>query len=152
MQEEFRDRWLKRFGISMENREKEIQKHLSQLPLYLRLEEASALISSLFNDVPRLVARRKDPATLQIAEAFAWCCFGFWQARSAFPAFAESYAGFLKRELFSRKRSTHALLVVRMIVEFNSRDGQCGFNRLQLADATAVRESERVVSEGGYEF
>src|SRR5258705_13829636 len=39
-----------------------------------------------------------------------------------------------------------------MIVEFNSQDGQCGFNQLKLADPDAVRESERVVSEGGYEF
>jgi len=125
MREEFLDRWLNRFGLPSENREAEIQRHLINLPLYMQLDETFALIASLFGEVPRLLKRRKDSETLQIAEAFAWCCFGFWQGRSAFPAFAESYAAFLKRDLFLRKHSAHASLVARMIVEFNSQDGQC---------------------------
>ena len=152
MRQQFREKWLQRFGLSSAKWKTEAKKHLGQMPLFLPVTEALSLISSLFADVPRVLARRKDSETRQIAEAFAWCCFGFWQARSAFPAFAESYGAFLKRELFRRRRSHHALLMARMIVEFNSRDGQCGFNRLKLADSAAVRESEALISEGDYQF
>src|SRR5207249_11796946 len=69
-----------------------------------------------------------------------------------FPAFAENYASFLERELFRRERSAHALLVARLIVELNSRDGQCGFNRLMLANAADVRDSELLIAEVDYQF
>ena len=151
MQEEFREGWLNRFGLPPDKWKAAAREHLNRMPLFLPVTDAFALIASLFTQVPRVLARRKDTETRQIAEAFGWCCFGFWQARSAFPAFAESYANFLKRELFQRRRSAHGLLLARMVVEFNSRDGQCGFNRLKLADAAAVRDSERLISEGDYQ-
>ena len=152
MQEDFLNRWRSRFGLGSKNWLTEAEAHLGQLPLFLEITATMSLISSLFTSVPRVLSRRKDAETLQIAEAFAWCCFGFWQARSAFPAFAESYARFLRRELFRRKRSPHGLLVASMIIEFNCQDGQCGFNRLKLADSATVRESEALISEGGYQF
>jgi len=152
MQEDFEKRWRSRFGLSSQNWLTEVKVRLLQLPLFLERTETAPLVSSLFTTVPRLLSRRKDAETLQIAEAFAWCCFGFWQARSAFPAFAESYAKFLKRELFRRERSPHGLLVARLIVEFNCQDGRCGFNRLELADSAAVREGEALISQGEYEF
>src|SRR6266536_430665 len=49
-------------------------------------------------------------------------------------------------------RSAHGFLVASMIVELNSWNGQCGFNRLKLADAAVVRDSERLISEGDYQF
>src|SRR6266545_4082471 len=74
MQQAFRETWLERFGLSSAKWKIEAKKHLSQMPLFLPLTESISLISTLFEDVPRLLARRQDSETRQIAEAFAWCC------------------------------------------------------------------------------
>jgi hypothetical protein len=152
MNENFLDRWRNRFGLPSKGWKSELARHLRELPLFLPVSQSASLLFSLFDKVPRLLKRHGDSDTAQMAEAFAWCCFAFWQARSAFPAFAESYARFLRKELFRRNRSEHARLLARMIMEFNSHDGQCGFNRLELADPVAVRESERLIAGGEYEF
>lgn len=45
-----------------------------------------------------------------------------------------------------------AIVLAKMIVQFNSGDGRCGFNRLELAAPAVIRESETLVQEGRYEF
>jgi hypothetical protein len=127
--------------------------HLSHLP-FTDLHLTLPLIQTLFERVPKLLDKRRDPETISIAEAFAWCCFSLWQCGSAFPAFPENYAEFLGTELFKagRNRLTVTGLLARMIVESNARGGQCGFNKLTLTDAQSVLDSERRMLEGGYEF
>lgn len=153
MKEDFKARWLARFGLSEGNWRTAAAKHLARLP-FAELRLTKPLIEALFARVPGLLDQCGDPMTSLIAEAFGWCCFSLWQCGSAFPAFPESYAAFLQRELFkaSRNRDPVAELIARMIVEFNVREGQCGFNKLVLADAETVRESERRMIEGSYEF
>jgi hypothetical protein len=153
MNEEFKKRWLVRFGLSAKGWRKEAGAHLTQLP-FSKPRDTEPLIEALFERVPKLVARRHDPVTVCIAEAFAWCCFSFWQCGSGFPAFPENYAAFFKTELFKAnpKRQPEAETMAGMVAEWNMRGGQCGFNKLALADAGVVRESEHRIHEGGYEF
>ena len=153
MKDDFRARWLARFGLSADRWPEEAREHLSQLP-FTEVRLAEPLIEALFARVPKLLNQRTDPGTLLIAEALAACCFSWWQCGSAFPAFPENYAAFLKTELFKtgRNRLPVTELLARMIVEFNVRGGHCGFNKLTLADAETVRDSERRMLEGGYEF
>ena len=104
-------------------------------------------------DWPREVAASPDEETALLADAFAWCCYAFWQCKSAFPALPENYARFLKDALETPvgARPESAIVQARLISEFNAGDGRCGFNRFTLKDAETIRDSERLNYEGRYE-
>jgi len=149
---DFKKRWLKQFGIPSTNWRKIAQKHLNDLP-FAEPSAIMALLTTLFDKVPQLIKDRQDPKTLQIAEAFAWCCYSIWQCGSAFPSFPENYAEYLCSELFKMDRQPEADLIAGMLVaDIKVGRGQCGFNKLILADPQAVRDSERRIHEGQFEF
>lgn len=146
----FAKRWRSRFGLSASDQTKAIKDALAERP-FTAPADAVPLIRFLFEKLPKLLADA-DPKRLMLAEAFAWCCYAFWQCGSAFPSFPENYALFLKDALLSPKPGRAALTLAKMMLEFNAGEGRCGFNRLQLADADLIRQSETLVHEGKYEF
>ena len=153
MNDDFRNRWLARFGLPADGWRDVAAQHLAQLP-FTDPRQTAPLIDALFEWVPALLRRNHDTVTAKLAEAFAWCCFSFWQCGSGMPAFPETYALGLKRELFRVKgrRDQQMVLLATLIVSDGNGVGQCGFNRLHLSDPCVVRESERLMLRGGYEF
>ncbi|MEI7775567.1 MAG: hypothetical protein WCK17_12425 [Verrucomicrobiota bacterium] len=153
----FLSTWLERFSLCAGKWRKEVRTHLSRLP-FSDTADSQPLLEFLFGKVPGIIAKRKNAETRLLAEAYAWCCFAMWHAMwqcgSAFPSFPENYACHLKAALAApeARRDPAALLLARMIVEFNAGDGRCGFNKLQLADAATIRESEALIHEGRFEF
>ncbi len=148
---QFASRWLHRFDLPEKGWKKVIGTRLAERP-FLHPAETRPLIAFLFGEVPKLVAKDSTPNKRLLAEAFAWCCYAFWQCGSAFPAFPENYASYLRTALTARSPAPAAILLAKMLIEFNVNEGRCGFNRLELADAGLIRESEALVHEGRYEF
>ena len=70
--------------------------HLENLR-FADLKETWPLIESLFTIVPEILNR--EPERKDLAEAYAWCCYAFWQCESAFPPFPETFASFLLKQL-----------------------------------------------------
>ncbi len=148
---DFVSRWLSRFGLSPAHWRAEIEGKFATLP-FLELGYAHVLLEFLVEELSPILAKKPDPEMELLAEGFAWCCYAFWQCESAFPAFPENYAGYFKEALISRKSDPAAVLLAKMIVQFNAGDGRCGFNRLELAEPSVITESEALVHEGRYEF
>lgn len=150
---DFKSRWLNQFGLPLTNWREKGCAHVTDLP-FADKDTLLDLLQGLFVAVPKLLKTRKDSTTLLIAEAFGWCCFSVWQCGSAFPSFPENYATFLMDALLAdpTKRPPEAEMLSKMLVEFNRQDGQCGFNKLALANPQAIRESERRIHDGSYEF
>lgn len=143
--------WLNRFGLPKTGWRSKVTVHLKALP-FVDSTEARPLIEFLFGKVPKILAKDDDQNVGLLAEAFAWCCYAFWQCGSAFPAFPENYAIYLRKALTAQTPDQVAIFLAKMLVEFNAKEGRCGFNRLELADAGLIRESEALVHEGRYEF
>jgi len=148
----FFSQWLNRFGLSPTEWPQEVAHHVQALP-FINPEKATALLEFLFGEVPAIVALCDAPQTALLANAYGWCCLAFWQCESVFPALPENYAQYLQAAL-ATPLSDHdesAMVLARLIVEFNAGGGQCGFNKLILEDAATIRESERLNYEGRYE-
>jgi hypothetical protein len=92
---EFAAKWLQRFGLPSAW-EESARSHLEQL-CFSDSRETFPLIESLFDIVPGILNRKPERKCL--AEAYAWCCYAFWQCESAFPAFPETFASFLLEQL-----------------------------------------------------
>jgi hypothetical protein len=95
---DFKKEWLARFGLDSETWRSMVLKHTAALPL-ITPKESRALIRALFTEIPVLLAKRFDPRLQIVSQAFGWCCFSIWQCESAMPAFPDSYALYLLREL-----------------------------------------------------
>jgi hypothetical protein len=147
----FDRRWLARFGLPRSDWRVAVQKEIGKLP-FCEPEIARTLLAFLFADLPKLLKAQPDPELARLSEAFAWVCFSFWQCESAFPAFPENYALFLRDEITkpAGKRDPDAIALAELLVP--GADGRCGFNRLALSDPAAIRESETLMYEGRYEF
>ena len=148
----FFSQWLARFGLSPQDWPEQIALHVEKLP-FIAPDVSEPLLEFLFGDVPAIVAANPDVETALLADAYAWCCHAFWQCESAFPALPENYAGFLKTALETPtdQRDESAVVLARLVSEFNAGDGQCGFNRFVLKDAKTIRESEQINLDGDYE-
>jgi hypothetical protein len=148
----FASQWLERFGLSSRNWAQEAAQHIDGLP-FISGEVAFPLVEFLFAEVPAIVSSCNDPRTTQLANAYAWCCFAFWQCESPFPALPENYAAHLKVALSvsAPERDRSSQLLARMIVDFNAGEGACGFNRLAVTDAEVIRDSERRNIEGDFD-
>lgn len=151
MHEFFEKRWRERFGLLGSNWKQAAKHHLKSLP-FSSSEDTWPLVSDLFTVIPNFLAKRNDTETTLLAEAYAWCCFSFWQCGSHFPPFPENYALFLRDQLPKSKRSNEAILLARQLVDLNANGDRCGFNRLTVADAETIRASERLVVDGNYDF
>lgn len=144
--------WLQRFQLSPADWPREVARHVESLP-FIAPETATPLLEFLFSELPPILSAGADPETVLLADAYGWCCLAFWQCESAFPALPENYARYLKTTLETPcgQRDESAIVLARLIVEFNAGDGQCGFNKLILKDPETVRESERLNYQGRYE-
>lgn len=156
MSSRFHARWLARFDLAKSGWRTAIRRKVAELP-FCDPTTARPLLVFLFSDLPKLLKEHSDPQTERLADAFAWVCFSFWQCESAFPAFPENYALFLRDQLMApaMKRDPGAVALAELLVpkpEGVSPDGRCGFNRLALLDPASIRESEMLIHEGRYEF
>ena len=123
--------------------------HLSRLPFPNRTVDLSHL-EFLFETLPRLERRYRTAAFREVAEAFGWMCFQFWQAEAAFPSYSEAYAGYFRAALERGKIDRKTLALARVLLR-GTEEGRCGFNVLQLSDVEAVREAERLKKSGHFE-
>lgn len=149
--EPFAKEWLERFGLPATGWRKKVDDHIAALP-FVDKAEARSLLAFLFSEVAGLLRKSSSAGTTLLAQAYAWSCYAFWQCESAFPAFPENYAAFLKNALTSRSPEPAAEVLAKMIVEFNAGDGRCGFNQLELVAPEVICESEALIHEGRYEF
>ena len=74
--DEFVAKWLKRLGLPSAWKEP-ARAHLEDL-CFSNPQETLPLIESLFDIVPGILNR--EPARKSLAEAYAWCCYAFWQS------------------------------------------------------------------------
>jgi hypothetical protein len=150
---DFKTEWLARFGLDSKTWRSVVVKHTAALPL-ITPTESRALVRALFTEIPALLAKRSDQTLHTLSQAFGWCCFSIWQCESAMPAFPENYAFYLLEQL--RKPAgrvpKEATLLARLILgRTEIMDGECGLNRLLLANPEIVRASERLMLHGGYD-
>ena len=115
------------------------------------MEVTWPLIEALFDVVPERL--KHSPLLIDEAEAFAWCCYSFWQCESAFPAFPERYAAFLLDQLVGKKapNSGASRLVVLLLAGASVVEEWPGINHPELRDPDVLRTHERVVRDGLYE-
>lgn len=150
----FRDSWLTRLGLTNADWREQVALHLASLPFLEATEKqlAGEQIEWLLEKLPARLRRDRSAATLRLAEAFGRACLAFWQCGSAFPAFPQNYALYLQQQLLRPRaqRDAEAHLLADLLLE-SAEEGACGLNRLELADAAAVRASEQLVLEGGFE-
>lgn len=152
---DFQTRWLVRFGLKLDDWPAASLRSLDERP-FSDSAETHSLLTFLFADLPKLLIKRNDPQTAQLAEAFAWTCFSFWQCGSAFPAFPENYAAYLRIHLrrSPARRDPAASVLAALILHSHdsiTTDGRCGLNHLKLQQPDVVRESEKLIHEGRYE-
>lgn len=145
----FRDKWLKVFRLSAFDEER-VLNELRALPFSDGRD--FSLVKFLFLVLPEILDKRRNEYVWNLANAYAYFCLNFWQARSAFLPFPETYAGLLKEaledkiDIFSPK--------IRAIVELTadtSSNGVCGFNCFEFKNPNAVKESQKIVLNGTYE-
>jgi hypothetical protein len=146
---EFRFRWLKRFGLPPIWREP-ARAHLKQL-CFADLGDTWPLIENLFETVPELLNR--EPERKELAEAYAWCCYTFWQCESSFPAFSETFASFLLEQLRSNQCRNFEIgsFLASLFVNADDRKKWGGFNHPHLARPSVIRAHESLVKHGKYE-
>jgi hypothetical protein len=147
--DEFVSKWLARFGLPSAWREP-AQTHLEQLCFSVP-QETWPLIESLFTVVPEILNR--EPERFDLAEAYGWCCFAFWQCESAFPSFPERFASFLLEQLQAPQCRNLEIssLLASLFVNADDLEKWGGINHPQLARPEVIRAHERVVRDGEYE-
>ena len=144
--------WCGRLGLPRKDWQAAARKKAAELP-FSDAEEVVLLVDFLLGDLSQIVRRDPSPATLALADSYGWFCYAMWQCASAFPAFPENYAHYLKSALTSATAPPRAAQVLAELTgDAGPTDGRCGFNRLKLAHPEVVRQSESVVHEGSYEF
>jgi hypothetical protein len=146
---EFESRWLKRLGLPSAWREP-ARKHLEQLCFSVP-QDTWPLIESLFTVVPQILNR--EPERMDLAEAYGWCCYAFWQCESAFPSFPERFASFLLNQLQAGecRNLEISCLLASLFVDADDLEKWGGINHPQLARPEVIRAHESVVKHGEYE-
>ena len=150
----FQSRWLTRFCLPSKGWQKLLQPALAERP-FCDVKTAEPLLRFLLGELPKQLKKDTNQETADLAEAFGWACFAFWQCGSAFPSFPENYATRLHDALRqpADQRDPSAQILARILV--SSRDprdeGKCGFNQLALNKPEIIRDSEQLIHEGRYE-
>jgi hypothetical protein len=147
--DEFRLRWLERLGLQSDWREA-ARTHLEKL-CFVDSRDAWPLIESLFETVPRILNRKAERE--ELAEAYAWCCYAFWQCESGFPAFPETFAFFLLDHLQSEPCQNFEIgsLLASLFANPDDPEKWGGFNHPELKRPEVVRRHEALVKDGRYE-
>jgi hypothetical protein len=145
----FRSRWLEHLGLQPDWREC-ARAHLEKLR-FADLKDTWPLIESLFTIVPEILNR--EPVRKGLAEAYAWCCYAFWQCESGFPAFPETYASFLLEQLQAEQSRNFEMGSLLASLFSNADDPQkwSGINHPRLEDPSVIRAHEALVRDGRYE-
>lgn len=149
----FQSRWLNRFQLQKSSWKKSVVAELLHRPFCDR-ELGKSLLVFLFETLPKQLDRDPSPGTDELAEAFGWICFAFWQCGSAFPSFPENYAQRLQMALSqpAEDRDPSAWVLARLLASAEDElSGKCGFNQLALKKPEIIRESEQLIHEGRYE-
>lgn len=141
--------WLKLFGLRTTSWRRDATEHFSNLPFPNPTVDL-ALLEFLFEELPGRVARAKAAGYREVAEAFGWMCYQFWQAEAAFPSYSQAYAGYLRAALEREDIEARTLVLARMINR-QEEPGRCGFNELVLTDVEAVRQGEAWKKAGLFE-
>ncbi len=151
----FQTRWLTRFDLPSKGWQKLLAPRLTETERpFCDAKTAEPLLRFLFGELPKLLKKDSSQETAELAEAFGWACFAFWQCGSAFPSFPENYAASLHKALSQPvdQRDPATLVLVRLLLSSqDQREGRCGFNQLALNKPEIIRESERLIHEGRYE-
>jgi hypothetical protein len=151
----FQTRWLTRFDLPSKGWQKLLAPRLAKTERpFCDAKTAEPLLRFLFGDLPKLLKKDVSQETAELAEAFGWACFAFWQCGSAFPSFPENYAANLHKALSQPvdQRDPAALVLARLLLSSqDQREGRCGFNQLALNKPEIIRESERLIQDGRYE-
>jgi hypothetical protein len=124
--------------------------HLENLR-FADLKETWPLIESLFTIVPEILNR--EPERKDLAEAYAWCCYAFWQCESAFPPFPETFASFLLKQLQANqcRNLEISCLLASLFADADDPEKWSGINHPELARPEVIRAHEKVVKDGEYE-
>ena len=92
----FKTKWLKIFHLPAFDEERALNE-LNSLPF--SDERDFPLIKFLFSELPQILDERRNEYVWNLANAYAYFCLNFWQARVAFVPFPETYAEILKEAL-----------------------------------------------------
>jgi hypothetical protein len=146
---EFASRWLKRLDLPSAWKEP-ARRHLEQLCFSVP-QHTWPLIESLFTIVPKILNR--EPERKALAEAYAWCCYAFWQCESAFPSFPETFASFLLEQLQANERRNLEIgsLLAFLFADADDAKKWGGINHPKLDRPDVIRTHEKVVRNGEYE-
>ncbi len=145
----FRANWLKAFKLKSFD-ETKIVSVLETLPF--SDERDFPLIKYLFTSLPQILDERRNEYVWNLANAYGYFCLNFWQARTSFVAFPETYAELLKTALESKADMFSPK--IRAIVELTadtSSSGGCGFNSFEFKNLDALKEAQEIVCNGRYE-
>ena len=145
----FKTKWLKIFHLPAFDEERALNE-LNSLPF--SDERDFPLIKFLFSELPQILDERRNEYVWNLANAYAYFCLNFWQARVAFVPFPETYAEILKEALESKSDIFSSK--IRAIVELTadtSLGGACGFNSFEFKNLAAVKEAQEIVYKGRYE-
>jgi hypothetical protein len=114
-------------------------------------QETWPLIENLFTVVPEILNRK--PERKGLAEAYAWCCYAFWQCESGFPAFPETFAFFLFNQLQSDQCRNLEIgsLLASLFANADDLKKWGGINHPKLKRPEVVRRHEALVKDGRYE-
>jgi hypothetical protein len=147
--DDFRSRWLDRLGLPPDWRER-ARTHMAKL-CFADPQEIWPLIESLFTVVPEILNRK--PERKGLAEAYAWCCYAFWQCESGFPAFPERFAFFLLEQLQSEQCRNFEIGSLLALIFANADDLEKwgGINHPELKRPEVIRNHEALVKDGRYE-
>jgi hypothetical protein len=148
--DQFRSRWLERLDLPSDDWRERARVHLEKL-CFADSREALRLIESLFTIVPEILNRK--PERKGLAEAYAWCCYAFWQCESGFPAFPETFASFLLEQAQSDQCRTFEIgsLLASMFANADDPQKWGGINHPHLQDPSVIRAHEALVKDGRYE-
>ena len=147
--EVFAKKWLKIFCLDAFEEDK-IAEELLNMPF--SEERDLPLLKFLFLNLPKILDKRRSEYVWNLANAYAFFCLNFWQARTTFIAFPETYAELLKDAL-TEKEDIYSPKI-RAIVEILADtlpDGQCGFNSFKFKNVEPIREAQDIVFKGRYE-
>jgi hypothetical protein len=146
----FRSRWLERLDLQSDDWRECAHAHLAKL-CFADPQETWRLIESLFTIVPEVLNRK--PERKGLAEAYAWCCYAFWQCESGFPAFPETFALFLLEQLQSEECRNLEIgsLLASMFADADDPENWSGINHPRLEDPSLIRAHEALVKDGRYE-
>ncbi len=145
----FVKKWLKNFSLESFE-EEETAKELSNMPF--TDERDLTLLKFLFLDLPKILDERRSEYVWNLANAYAFFCLNFWQARTTFIAFPETYAELLKNALTEKEDiySPKIRVIAELIADASS-DGKCGFNSLKFKNVEIIKEAQDIVFKGRYE-